>query len=259
MRKAQGRAGVLMVLIVSALLISLVLLPQISHITGFAAAGQENKIVIEKNKITAINMSSYVAGVERTYLATSPSSLDVQVKGNLLVLSPDKGFTGERVVKVFVAGKEIQELVFRIDVVDRTGTILDKIQKEQEKFKDDFKWPEEVIAAEEPEIVPEPVPDDVLPEDVLFVSSGNEIIVSLDSYFSSDGPFVTTGGLGLIVNFDDGFMSVRPYPGFVGEQELTVSSVGDLLEEHSFLVQVLGEGELLKKDKEKPKEEAKKE
>ncbi|MBD3304338.1 hypothetical protein GF343_04270, partial [Candidatus Woesearchaeota archaeon] len=260
MRKAQGRVELVFILIVLAMLAGVVFLPQISHLTGLASAGQENLVTIEKNIVTAINLSTYLPGVERTYLATSPSNIDVKIEDNLLVLTPDKGFTGERMLKVFVADQEVQELVFRIEVVDKKNPIMEKIKKEYEQKEDKIYIPPE--PEKEPEHVPEP--EDITPGNNLYISGEQKLHVNLSSYFESSGPFVATGDIGLIVVIEDGLMTVEQYKGFVGQEEITVSSIGDDLEEHSFLVTVSGKGrepeeKEPKKPEEKPKQEPVKE
>ncbi|MBW3004820.1 hypothetical protein KY310_03230, partial [Candidatus Woesearchaeota archaeon] len=247
MKKAQGKIEFVFILIVIALLASVIFLPQLSQLTGFATAGQENLVTIEKNKVTAINLSTYVPGVERTYLATSPSNIDVQIKGTLLIMTPDKDFTGERILKVFVADQEIQEMVFRVEVVGKKNPILEKIKEEYEEK-------EEPIYIPPPEPEPEQEPEDVIPSNKLFVTEKQKLHVNLSSYFETPGPYVATGDIDLIVDIESDLMTIAPYPGFVGKETITVSSIGDVLEEHAFLVTVLGEGE--EPEQEAPEEEA---
>lgn len=231
MSKAQGKAGLLAVLLVSALLVSLVLLPQINQLTGFASVDQEFKIVVQKNSIAEINLSDYLPGAERTYLTTSPSNIDVQAEKNILVLLPDKDFTGERLLKVFVAGEDIQELVFRVEVIGSSGSVVSEVQE-----------PEELVYEPEPSpelpVITETVENKTLER--LFVSGSQVLKVDLSNYFESSGPFVAAGDLDLIVDIEDSLMTVEPYLDFVGEEVITVSSIGGALEEHSFLVKVSG-------------------
>ena len=236
--KAQGRAEIVMILLVIAFLFALAFLPQINQLTGAATAGQETRIQIEKNKITAINLSSYFPGIERTYLATEASNIQIEMKNNLLVLTPDKGFVGQRLIKVFAAAEEVKELQFFVEVYDPHGSIISTIQEEQESFQEEEEpAPELEASAKE---ITEPTPASVA--GALIIQGSHTLEIDLSNFFkSTEYPFYATGDLGVIVEFEEGIMKISRYKDFVGNQEVTVTSAGDDFEEHVFHVTVVDE------------------
>ena len=237
MSSMQRRTGIVMLLIAVAMLLALVFLPQINQLTGYAALDQEHKILIEKNMVTAVNLTSYLPGFERTYLATSASSLQVEIQDDLLVIIPDKDFVGERLISVYAAAEEVEELTFRVEVKGKPQSIVKVLEEEKE---------------EEPEPEPEPAPEPPAPEEEPEISAvsftlpaGQTLIVDLSQYFTEieGNQYFATGGLNLIIDIEEDIMNITPYPGFAGEQQVTVTSAGDQFEEKLFIITVPGEAE----------------
>ncbi|MBW2973644.1 VCBS repeat-containing protein [Candidatus Woesearchaeota archaeon] len=239
MSSMQRRTGIVMLLIAVAMLLALVFLPQINQLTGYATLDQEHKILIEKNMVTAVNLTSYLPGFERTYLATSASNLQVEIKKDLLVITPDKGFVGERLISVYAAAEEVEELKFRVEVQGKSQSIVQVLEEEQEEEP-------------EPEPEPEPAPEPPAPEEeqeipaISFtLPAGQTLIVDLSQYFTEieGNQYFATGGLNLIIDIEEDIMNITPYPGFAGEQQVTVTSAGDQFEEKLFIITVPGEAE----------------
>ncbi len=132
MKKASIRAVMAASMIVILLLVALAYLPKISQLAGYATAEQEGKITIQMSKTAEIDLAKYF-GADKTYLATTSKNLTVETDGNILRVTPDKGFIGERTIKVFASGADITEFKLRVSIVD-TGASLEDLMKEEMKL-----------------------------------------------------------------------------------------------------------------------------
>jgi len=134
MKRRNIEKDLVMIILLVAIVLGSISFIKDMTITGAATANQAPTwtsntatFTITKNSYLELNLNDYFIdpdGNELTFLASAASNVGAEITGQILILTPDTEFTGERMLSIFASdGEETTRQIIRLDVLEIPGEI----------------------------------------------------------------------------------------------------------------------------------------